>query len=189
MKKRKKKLKEQHDKYLKDINCFVNVEESQEIRRVYESEGSQDEIYTRLQAWITSYFKSYKSVVEIEDKTVGRIILKGISKLHGADSNLEMPYKDNTLYYRITLESKAGKYRVSINDIETSYYDSVSLIERTHRDKISTLVFAIQNATPKISSITHRAKIQIEECNKELEQLLSSIYLFMTKENKVDEDW
>lgn len=184
-----KKLKEQHNKYLKDINCYVNLEESQEIRRVYEAKGSQDEIYTKLQAWITSNFKSYKSVVETEDKTIGRIILKGISKLNGADSNLEMPYKDNTLYYRITLESKAGKYRISIDNLEASYYDSASLIERTRRDKISTLVFAIQNATPEISSITHRAKIQIEECNKELGQLLSGIYHFMTKENNVNEDW
>lgn len=182
-----KKLKEQHDNYLKGINCYVNLEESQEIQRVYETKGSQDEIYSKLQAWITANYNSYKSVVETEDKSVGRIILKGFSKLQEADFNLEMPYKENTLHYRITLECKVGKYRISVDNLDASYYDS--FLERTHHDKIPTLVFAIQKATPEISSLTHRAKIQIEECNKELGNLLSSLYLYMKKDNKKDEDW
>ena len=185
---RKKKLKEQHDKYLMEINCYVNLEESQKIQRVYETEGSQDEIYSKLQAWITANYNSYKSVVETEDKSVGRIILKGLSKLHGADINflnLTMPYTKNTLHYRITLECKVGKYRISVDNLEVSYYDSF----RENTDNIPRLVYMIQEATSEINSIEHRAKIQIEECNEELGYLLSSLYIYMKKDNKKNEDW
>lgn len=73
----------------------------------------KDELYRRARLWVTTSYNSPKDVIQLDDKEVGTIIVKGIVQtvLHcgvAAAANE---------YYTLKIEVKDGKYRYSLSDV------------------------------------------------------------------------
>jgi hypothetical protein len=79
---------------------------------VVDTENSKDVLYRNAQTWIANSFGDYKSVVKLENKESGRIILQAIydrtEKYGGKD------YVD----YTMTIDCREKKYRAVIDELK-----------------------------------------------------------------------
>ncbi|GAA4338756.1 hypothetical protein GCM10023149_48970 [Mucilaginibacter gynuensis] len=94
---------------------------------------SKESMYKNAQTWIAKTFGDYKSVVQLDDKTSGRIILKG--KVQDPETTLDMKYA-----FTLMIDIKAMKFRAKLSDIsEIMTIDGNSKSE-TIEDKITRFI-------------------------------------------------
>lgn len=74
----------------------------------------KDELTKRAKVWAAKAFNSYKAVTQLDDTNLGKLILKGSTRL---SSNVILAPIEN-VYFTIDFSIKDGKYRVSISDIQ-----------------------------------------------------------------------
>lgn len=77
------------------------------------SGASQAELYSRARAWVSHYFVSGKTVLDLDDATNGKLIAKGHSTytpLHSLAPNV------GRLWRTIQIDVKEGRYRYQITD-------------------------------------------------------------------------
>lgn len=90
-------------------------EETQKVTFIDVSEVSgvsQDEIYSKVKTWIASNFRSSKSVIDLDDREGGKIIIKG--NIDVGDVKDVMTTFDGGYYnFVMTILMKDGKYKVS----------------------------------------------------------------------------
>lgn len=79
---------------------------------IVEVANKKDALYKNAQTWITKSFGDYKSVIQFEDKSEGKLIIKAFSKLEA--------FLSDRLNYTITIDCKDNKYRCVISDIYQS---------------------------------------------------------------------
>lgn len=76
---------------------------------------TKDELYTRAREWFAKTFNSAKDVIQMDDKSAGKIIGKGAA--NGSYFYLLTTIRF-TLYYTVSITVKDGRYRYEITDIE-----------------------------------------------------------------------
>lgn len=140
----------------------------------------KEEIYNRIKIWLTEAFKSSKDVIQIDDKTSGRIICKGNS-----DIIIPMVIMDVPINCRFTLSIliKDFKYRVRFERITyQGYPDSYSMNPpiNTAEDLITDK--AIEEGRGKIKMKYRTATIDL------LNTLLTKMQQ-STRTKSVSDDW
>ncbi len=72
----------------------------------------QDEIYSKVKTWISSNFRSSKSVIDLDDKEGGKIIIKGNIDV-GVVKDVMTSFDGGYYNFVMTILMKDGKYKVS----------------------------------------------------------------------------
>lgn len=80
---------------------------------------TKDELYNRAKEWIVLTYNSAKDVIQLDDKTNGKLICKGTFKVSHVMGDVW--YIDHTL----KLEFKENKWKYTITQILYSSYDCV----------------------------------------------------------------
>jgi hypothetical protein len=96
-----------------------------EFTEIVECNQPVNIMYSNAKEWIALTFGDYKSVIQFEDETNYKLILKGLTKVSNVFSQLNSlssgdPAPRETINYTITMEFKEGKYRYRISDIVNS---------------------------------------------------------------------
>lgn len=89
--------------------------ESDFNEKIFEINLTKEQIFDKSILWIAENFKSAKSVLEIQDKTNGKII---------GNSNFDIPYlmSSATINFTISIDIKDGKYRITYTNLIIDYY-------------------------------------------------------------------
>lgn len=114
------------------------------VSEVVTSTLKKDVLFGNAQTWITKSFGDYKSVIQFEDKSSGKIIVKGNAEL---DIRSSPEFK-----FLIEINIKDEKYKIDVTDIEicsglyrceNQYYTDDRLlviienVKREHQSNIS----------------------------------------------------
>lgn len=100
------------------------VFENNSYSGVFETKVPPATQYLNAKQWIARTFGSYKDVVQFEDETAHKIILKG-KVLAPNDGEIneakKIWYQDKVTYrFTMTIDIKKGKYRVKIEDVRAN---------------------------------------------------------------------
>jgi len=108
--------------------------EGKTVIGIFEAEGkSKNELYASINKWISINYNSSKSVIQMNDKESGTIIIKGINEL--AYTNIEKAVYPNNRFHSentstkfdhlIEINIRDNKFRISyrITDIVTEKYN------------------------------------------------------------------
>lgn len=94
-----------------------------EVEKIFESNTPITTKFLNAKVWAAKTFGDYKKVIQFEDEKVGKLILKGISKLPVEENNNLVPgfttIITSTMSYTITIDVREEKYRMKIEDINT----------------------------------------------------------------------
>lgn len=118
----------------------LNGNGKEEFSEVVNVDIVKNTLYSNAQEWIARTFIDYKSVIQLEDKENGKLILKGFSPI-----NFSTPSVSEDMSYTIAIECKNNRYRYTISDItihsmvESDYYGTISSSEYTHNSRLATL--------------------------------------------------
>jgi hypothetical protein len=96
--------------------------ENNSFSQVFETTVPPATQYLNAKQWIAKTFGSYKAVVQFEDESAHKIILKGqvIAPNDGIITETTW-YQDKVTYsFTMTIDIKNGKYRVKIEDVTAS---------------------------------------------------------------------
>ncbi len=97
--------------------------------------------YLNAKQWIAKTFGSYKAVVQFEDESAHKIILKGkVITPYDGEINETTWFQDKVTYsFTMTIDIKEGKYRVKIEDVKASVETKATPTENPLADpRIST---------------------------------------------------
>jgi hypothetical protein len=78
---------------------------------------SKDELYTRAREWFAKTYRSSQSVIQMDDKSSGKIVGKGSER--GQVYAAPLIYNPFTERYTISITVKDNKYRYEITDFTT----------------------------------------------------------------------
>lgn len=96
--------------------------ENNSFSQVFETTVPPATQYLNAKQWIAKTFGSYKAVVQFEDESAHKIILKG-KAIEPNDGEITETtwYQDKVTYsFTITIDIKKGKYRIKIEDVTAS---------------------------------------------------------------------
>lgn len=82
---------------------------------------SKDVIYLRSNQFFVDIFKSSKDVIQFDDKEAGILIGKGFSTTYFTAWGTKTPIQ---LWYTIKIQSKEGRYKYDIYDLEYRFSDN-----------------------------------------------------------------
>lgn len=82
-----------------------------------DSSAKKEVLFSRGQDWFSKAFKSYKHVIQIEDKDLGKIYGKSIVTVYVKYMGVESP---NNINYAIRLFFRDGRYKYEITDFITT---------------------------------------------------------------------
>ena len=85
--------------------------------------ASKDELYSRTKLWFADAFKSSSDVLQLDDKSGGILLGKGIIKQEAGGNNgfAARPTVVKTWRFTIKIQLKDGRYKVDIYDIDYSF--------------------------------------------------------------------
>lgn len=90
-----------------------NADGRYEYQEVVQAEGaSATELMSRAKAWIATAYHSADSVIQLDDATGGRLIVKG----NYAAARGKIAWF--TIWHVLTIEAKDGRYRYTLTDFE-----------------------------------------------------------------------
>lgn len=72
---------------------------------------SFNDLFTNAITWVSKLFSNPKSVIQLQDKDAGLLVIKGISS-HNSTS---------TTTFKLTIQVKDGRYKYDLTDIITAY--------------------------------------------------------------------
>jgi hypothetical protein len=89
---------------------------------------SEDQLYSRLRAWVATAYNSANDVIQMDDKTSGIMIAKGIFSY----PNMRYPI---LIHYTLTISIKPEKYRIVITDYALQIVggEATVALEQTYR--------------------------------------------------------
>lgn len=99
---------------------FINAQENLIITKTVECKGiTKDKLYEKAQEWIVKTFKHSKNVVQLADKEIGKIMLKGTfdynpPKFAGGG----MGGVEGYIAFNMSINFKDDKFRYIITDFE-----------------------------------------------------------------------
>lgn len=98
------------------------VFENNSFSHVFETTVPPVTQYLNAKQWIAKTFGSYKAVVQFEDESAHKIILKGkVIAPNDGEINETTWFQDKITYsFTMTIDIKKGKYRVKIEDVRAS---------------------------------------------------------------------
>lgn len=113
------------------IGCLTNINgqdfptnEMGEIEfvEVVETSLSKDKLYANAKEWVAKTFGDYKSVIQFEDDSNKKLIIKGISPIDFTSATVKVDNfvgmsSTEELDYTITIECKDNKYRYIVDNI------------------------------------------------------------------------
>jgi hypothetical protein len=120
---------------------------------------SAKEIYTNAKSFIANQFKSYKDVVQLEDETNYKFIIKGsFVAIYEGEHDAEL----GVVKFKATIECKDNRYRYTITNFTHEYqrsgYDlSIGNLESNEENKLS------QEAIQGIKIYTNKMMLTIIE--------------------------
>lgn len=101
---------------------FVYPTQSQtikfEVSKISIQNGTKDALYLKAKTWVVNTFVSAKDVIQMDDKALGRLIVKG--KIAANDTNpnkMAKGCKDGYLDFTLTIDVKLNKSRISFTDV------------------------------------------------------------------------
>lgn len=143
------------------------------VELVNEDSLSQEVLYQRTKKWMARYYKS--ATFEKDDQVAYSLVKIGECQI---SLTYDFKYKStNVVSYNITINQKAGKYRVKITDFS---------IYNTKSGTASKL--PLEAAYAKMTS-QNKAEV-VSQVNKEIQFLLSDLKTFIEKgEIVTEEDW
>lgn len=98
------------------------VFENNSFSQVFETTVAPATQYLNAKQWIAKTFGSYKAVVQFEDESAHKIILKGkVIAPNDGEINETTWFQDKVTYsFTMTIDIKKGKFRVKIEDVRAS---------------------------------------------------------------------
>lgn len=98
------------------------VFENNSFSHVFETTVPPATQYLNAKQWIAKTFGSYKAVVQFEDESAHKIIIKGnVIAPNDGEINETTWFQDAVTYsFTMTIDIKNGKYRVKIEDVKAS---------------------------------------------------------------------
>jgi hypothetical protein len=93
--------------------------DSFEVSKVSVQSGTQSQLYLKARTWIAKSFNSAKDVIQMDDKSLGRIIVKGTMKARNTQKDKPaFICEDGYLNFTLTIDVKANKSRMAFDDFE-----------------------------------------------------------------------
>lgn len=80
---------------------------------------SADQLFLSARTWFVDYFNSAEAVIQMEDKEGGKIMGKGVAKVHStrrAEFGFKVPW-NGFLEYTITLQFRDGRFKYDIDNL------------------------------------------------------------------------
>lgn len=106
-------MQAQNELYKKELP--LNDKNRIEFVEVIEVPGkSKDELYVYSKIWIAENYNSANNVIQLDDKTAGKIIVKGIYSYN-------MHTIAHKLYHTLEIYQKEGKVRISLTGLDLKY--------------------------------------------------------------------
>lgn len=163
-----------------------NANEEIEFSEIINSSLNKQNLYANAKEWTAKTFGDYKKVIQFEDESNGKLIIKGLS---------DVPYKasepfltSETISYTITIECKDNKYRYKINDLKVEQTTNIlgSKIHpqigspEKHLANIKKYTIQYQELQTKIDSLKSIGKSNISKRNSK--KLSDEIITFTKKQ-------
>lgn len=106
---------------LKVSDIEIN-EDTEEISKVFNYSSPKTIKFSNIKEWVAKTFKDYKKVVQFEDETNCKLILKGLTSLpneevKGYNRVLCLFYEERNLNFSMTFDCKDDKYRIRLDNI------------------------------------------------------------------------
>ena len=102
--------------YSQDRTFPKNSNDEYEFSEVVEITLSKKTLYSNALSWAMSFYEEFKSVVQLESETDGRLVIKDYDLILYSDGTKEH------VYYTLTIDCKDNKFRYIINDITIKDY-------------------------------------------------------------------
>lgn len=135
---------------------------------------SQNELYDNAMSWVSNYYKSSKSVIDMADKDLGKIVLKPVLR-----QIWNMTFSVNELgywNYKVTILVKDNKYKYIVTDFYHKGAQAKSL--------------GFLEDQPELSSLSNPNKkmyaYMIQNLSEEMEMLISSLEKTMLQKSEKD---
>lgn len=80
------------------------------LQAVVNANGTAKELHKKAQTWLVNAYVDAKSVIQVDDKEDGKIIVKGVFNIVHATQGRDV-------YHTLTIDLKDGRYRYTINHI------------------------------------------------------------------------
>jgi len=119
------------------------------FQEVVQEQGTAAELYSRAKAWIAKAYKSPRTVIQLDDATGGRLVVKGNFSIAS--------FAVDGVSHTWTIEVKDGRYRYTLSDFIASVsfggaHDEV-LIGAGHRKGRAMLDEIVTIAEPMIAGL------------------------------------
>lgn len=159
--------------YSQNVKFPINGQNEVEYSLTDSSTLSKDEMFSNLQTWVAETFGNYKAVVQLEDKASGKMMI-------GGQSEISYNWFYKRIRYKILVQLKDNKYRLTVNAIEaassshdmTYYWWPVRIInpELTEYKAAVDSLTAVYKSKPK-----KKIKAQIDDKRKQIETDVSLV--------------
>ncbi|MCS5489303.1 DUF4468 domain-containing protein [Algoriphagus limi] len=176
-----KNLEKMKNVYLLFLAFFISFsafsQEEFEYVLIDSLDQSKEELYSKARSFMAYSFKDSKSVIQMDDKEIGRIIGKGNITLNTKTGISKYP---NILNFTITIDVRENRYRCIINEI---YHDGL-------RNQNGFVGGLLTNEKPDCGYIllTRNAWRDIkEDAPKLFEEFLKEFQSHMNSKSKVDD--
>lgn len=158
-------------------------------REIINSNISKNALYSNAQEWIAKTFGDYKKVIQFEDETNGKLILKGTNDVkHFVEAHIAGMHIINreSIQFTLTIECKENKYRYTMDNIvvilkndgqnfESSIFKRINNL-KSLRNKNESLSHELVNLKKLDTSSLKRKQLKEHQNNiTKLEQRIKSM--------------
>ncbi len=130
-----------------------------EYQDVIQVDKTSDEIYSNLKSWIATTFNSANDVIQLDDVTNKKIIIKGISTF----AYKRMVTINGKVFFTLTLEAKDNRFRYTIIftnvEVGTNHQSAMSELIEKPNSKNSKLIL------PEIEKIRDNLVLGMKNSN------------------------
>jgi len=166
-----------------------NANNEYEFSEVVEIGLSKQTLFANALSWAMSFYEDYKSVVQTESESDGRLVIKDYELI------LYPQKTEERVYYTLTIDCKDNKYRYVFNDIKIKDYtpDKYSIVlgismgwdvnHEQHLEKIKELSEERSNIEKQMQNASATLKGgKLKKTTKKLQALLDDINDNLAKE-------
>ncbi len=149
-----------------------------------DSTTSKEQLYSRAREWFAKSYNSSKDVIQMDDKTSGKIVGKAIFKTYL--ESIIGPYTSGNIGYTISVIVKDGRYKYEITDFDHQGLSEYSSF--TH----STFTRIEPGPIERFLGDTEKAKDQwVKQINDNIKPLIESLKMAMIIPSliKSKDDW
>ena len=162
-----------------DVKFPVNKTGEIEFMEVVQSKYMKSDLFSNAKEWIAKTFKDYKNVIQFDDQTNGKIIIKGKTPVNflGGQKNI-IAKTTEVLEYTITIECKDKKYRYLIDNVSveetriciTGRKSTYNFTPLEHLKSIKSQTLVLENWEKKSKDLT----LPTEERTKASEAVITN---------------